>query len=246
MQVFTLQDLLNECEAREGIYQLDGRALGLEIRVPPALQLKAPYSGSVYRLLQQLRPAIFDYGLISFPDLAFNKTNYTLAQAAPHQHSYSANPYLTGECQHLHQDTPPYPTAFGLDQPRRFYATWLTGRTMCEAYYQDRQLNSEQSEKQRHARLVPQSLEEGTGLLINTAPGLILIDNSDANALYHARTCQFERHAAEPVADDSPFYAFNEVGLLNYIDTLDEMRGQTYRCAEDLDITRAFLQRERL
>jgi hypothetical protein len=37
-------------------------------------------------------------------------------------------------------------------------------------------------------------------------------------------------------------YAFNEVGLLNYIDQLDSRRGQQWRDHEDLAAVRAFLE----
>jgi hypothetical protein len=87
-----------------------------------------PYASTAYTFLQQLRGAIREHGLIEFPGLPVNPTNHTLAQRAPWEHAYSQNPYLTGFCQLLHQDTPPYPTAFWLGAERRFFATWVTSR----------------------------------------------------------------------------------------------------------------------
>ena len=92
---------------------------------------------------------------------------------------------------------------------------------------------------------MPESLSDGSGLLLNHEAGLILIDNSDAQRLYHARTCQFAEVEANPDYDsDAPMYAFNEPGLLNYIDQLDSRRGQHDRCAEDLAEVKVFMAQE--
>jgi hypothetical protein len=98
-----------------------------------------------------------------------------------------------------------------------------------------------------HKQLVPRSIENGTGILLNRSPGLLLIDNSEHQQLFHARTCLFDtfsRHTGE--ITDTPMYAFNEVGLLHYIDTLDERRGVHDRdSAEQADVA-AFMAQERL
>ena len=81
---FSLYDFEQECEVNEGVHPLDkgeGVApIGLEITVPSALHERYPFNASAYALMQQLRNAIYEYGLIEFPGLPVNKTNYTLAQ----------------------------------------------------------------------------------------------------------------------------------------------------------------------
>ena len=122
---FTLRDLQAECASEAGVHRLDDegpRSLGLRIHVPPELRGRAPYTSTAYAFLQQLRGAIHEHGLVEFPGLPVNPTNHTLAQRAPWEHAYSQNPFLTGTGQLLHQDTPPYPTAFWLGAERRFFA----------------------------------------------------------------------------------------------------------------------------
>lgn len=244
-QPFTFSDIEKECAVEAGCYQLDGGVLGCKVSVPQALQQRYPYNGSAYGFLQALREAIFAFGTIEFPGLPLNKTNYTLAQRAPQQHAYSQNPYLTDICQQPHQDTPPYPTAFWLAQPRRFFATWLMSVEGMQAFYAFRQVHPQMPLDEVHRQLVPQSLVQQTGLLVNQQPGLILMDNSEHRQLYHARTCNFAAVAAEPdYKQDAPMYAFNEVGLLHYIDTLDSRRGEEGRDREDLQAVADFLAQE--
>ena len=244
---FTFQDLAREGELQTGIYQLDGKPLGAKLIVPHELFSQPPYNGSAYDFLQQLRSSIFDYGLIEIPDLPLNKQNHTLAQRAPQQHAYSSNTYMTDFCQSPHQDTPPYPTAFWLPTERQFFATWVMSLQGVERFYSDRQAHAGLSIEEIHQRLVPESLANQTGLLLNQSPGLLLIDNSDRQSLYHARTCNFSAQAAQPdFNSDNPMYAFNEVGLLNYIDTLDSRRGQEDRNPVEVERVRQFLQQEGL
>lgn len=233
---FNFNDIERECQIQYGCHQLDGKTLGISVNVPEALQNGPIFSGSVYGFLQQLREPIFEYGTIEFPDLPFNKTNYTLAQKAPWQHLYSSNHYMTDYCQHPHQDTPPYPTAFGLEQPRRYFATWLMSVQGVNHYYEQERSKTRASTEDLHRELVPQSLKNGTGILVNQQPGLILIDNSNHSQLYHARTACFdmlEREHPSKKSQDVPMYAFNEVGLLNHIDQLDSRRGLQWRDNSD-------------
>jgi len=251
---FELADLLSECRVQEACHRLDGSALGLKVFVPPELQNRYPFNASAYVFLQQLRAAIWEYGTLEFPDLALNKVNHTLCQRAPKQHVYSTNPYMTGSCQHLHQDTPPFPTAFWLAEVRRYYATWVTSQQGARRYVE--YLNDNLSEGPQtefdgeqlddvHRALVPESVINGTGLLFNHQPGLLLIDNSERHQLYHARTCQFSAVHRDPdYGGDAPMYAYNEQGLLHYIDQLDSRRGADDRCAEDLQQVKVFLAAE--
>ena len=244
---FTLQDIEQECGIQEGIYTVDGRKLGLNIRVPAELHQQFPYNAPVYSFLQQLRQAIFDYGIIELPDLPVNKTNYTLAQRAPQQHAYSSNPYMTDYCQMLHQDTPPYPTAFGLEQPRRYFATWITSTGMLDEFYHRANSNPHLSVEALHRELVDKSLVQGSGILVNRRPGIVIFDNSLHQSLYHARTCQFDVMAANPdFSEDAPMYAFNEIGLMHYIDQLDSRRGTDHRDPQHRELVRDFMQSERL
>lgn len=245
---FRLADLLAECASEVGVYALrdgDRPALGLRIHVPAALLRTYPYSGTAYGFLQQLRADIQTHGLIEFPGLPVNATNHTLAQRAPWEHGYSQNPFLTGFYQDLHQDTPPLPTAFWLDGPRRYFATWVTSREGMRRLREAQRGVPGRSLSELHAELVPTSVAEGWGALVNHQPGLLLLDNSDTCALYHARTARSEADgAAREAVPEPPSYAFNEVGLLQYIDTLDERRGEAHRSAEDRAQVIAFLSDE--
>ena len=246
---FTLRDLRAECRVEEGVTRLDDergeRWLGLHVHVAEALRGTYPYNASAYAFLQELRPAIRDYGLITFPELPLNPTNHTLAQRAPWEHGYSANPYLTGHCQAPHQDTPPYPTAFWLPAERRYFVTWVLSELGVARYADARRAAPMESEEALHAALVPRSLDAQWGTLVNHEPGLLLLDNSDVTRLYHARTRR-PTYAIGAAAGhpDTPSHAFNEVGLLNYIDTLDERRGDAHRSAEDRAEVEAFLAAE--
>lgn len=245
-QAFSFEDLTRECIVQPGYHQLDSRPIGARIEVPSELWDRYPYNASAYAFLQELRSAIYEYGLIEFPGLPLNRTNHTLAQRAPREHTYSPNPYLTDICQTPHQDTPPLPTAFWLGERRRFYATWVVSHQGLDLFAQLRRTEPGLDIETVHRRLVPRSLVDGTGLLVNREPGLVLLDNSDAQSLYHARTCQFEAVAAEPGYEtDSPSYAYNEVGLLNYLDSLDIRRGTADLDATDRAEVEAFLARER-
>jgi len=42
-----------------------------------------------------------------------------------------------------------------------------------------------------HQQLLPAALANGSALLLNHEPGLLLIDNSEHQQLYHCRTCNF-------------------------------------------------------
>jgi hypothetical protein len=245
---FTLQDLLAECAHDVGAHRLDNegpRQLGLRLHVPAALRQRYPYNASAYAFLQQLRAPIREHGLIELPGLPVNLTNHTLAQRAPWEHGYSHNPYLTGWCQHLHQDTPPYPTAFWLGAERRHFATWVVSCVGLRHLEDARRADPSASLEQLHGGLVPASQRDGWGTLVNHQAGLVLLDNSDACALYHARTSRpgVERAAAS-AEPDAPSYAFNEVGLLQHIDSLDERRGPAHRCPTDRAEVVAFLRGE--
>jgi hypothetical protein len=244
---FAFSDIAAECEVVSGVHHLDGRDLGLRIHVPQALQGRFPFNCSAYDFLQFLRPQIHQYGLIEFLGLPLNPSNYTLAQRAPQQHGYSSNPYMTDRCQSPHQDTPPYPTAFWLAEPRRFFATWVMSTRGLQNFLSAQRQTPAAEIEALHRRLVPQSLRDDTGLLLNQSPGLLLIDNSPHHALYHARTCDFVAQAQTPdFAEDAPMYAFNEVGLLNYMDALDSRRGAAHRDARETAHVREFMEAERM
>jgi hypothetical protein len=243
---FNFSDLEQDCEISIGHYRLDTRCLGARVQVPAELYGVYPYNGSAYGFLQQLQPAIYELGVIEFPDLPLNKTNFTLAQRAPTEHTYSSNPFLTDRCQQPHQDTPPLPTAFWLDTARRYFATWLLTAAGLRDFATYTASNPHFDLETVHRELVPRSLEAGTGLLLNQTPGLLLIDNSAHQALYHARTCNFSALQQAPTQlIDSPMYAFNEIGLLNYIDQLDSRRGNEGRDVRDLQEVQAFLAHRR-
>ena len=248
-QPFNFEDIARECRLETGCHALHGHGaprLGVRVHVPPELRGRYPYCASAYAFLQQLRAPILEFGLVEFPGLPVNPVNHTLAQRAPREHGYSSNPYLTGECQHLHQDTPPYPTAFWLGARRRFFGTWVTALPGLRSFLDYQCEHPLASLEEVHRALVPATLAAGTGAVLNREPGLLLIDNSEHCQLYHARTCDFEAVAAEPgYAADTPMYAFNEVGLLHYIDTLDSRRGGGHRDAADRAEVEAFLAEER-
>ncbi len=230
-RAFSWNDIEAECQVTTHCFYIE-KPLGAEIIVPKALQNQYPYNGSVYDWLYFLREEIKQLGYLHFPQLPINKCNYTLAQGAPQQHRYSNNPFMTSWFQEPHQDTPPYPTAFGLEQERRFFATWLLGQEYLYRFFELKQQGM--ALEQIHRQLVPESISNQAGLLINTQPGLSIIDNSDYHPLYHARTCQIEAVKQQPDFDsDAKMYAFNEVGLLYYIDQMDSERGQAFRDEED-------------
>jgi hypothetical protein len=215
--------------------------------VPEALRKTYPYNASAYVFLQQLRAAIFELGILEFPGLPLNRQNHTLAQRAPQEHAYSANPYLTDWYQSPHQDTPPYPTAFWLGAPRRYFATWVLSGPAAHSFYAEREARPHATLEQLHRELVPQTLARRSAVLLNREPGLLLIDNSQACQLSHARTAQWDAIEQAPDFDrDVPMYAFNEVGLLNYLRTLDERRGVADIDPDEIAQVHRFLARERL
>lgn len=244
---FSLTDIEQESEVIELPYTLDGNPLGKIVHIPKALHNTFPFNSTAYDFLQFFRQEIFKYGVIEFPDLPVNRTNYTLAQRSPDEHRYSSNPYLTDYCQSPHQDTPPYPTAFWLDSPRQYSSTWIMSTNAVTNFMSFRQQHSNLSIDDVHKQLVQQTLKDGTGLLLNQKPGLLLIDNSQHRSLYHARTRNFDAIPNDNEAlEDAPMYAFNEVGLLNYIDMLDERRGPDHRDATVLNNVKSFLEQEQL
>jgi hypothetical protein len=248
---FTFADLAQECRIETGCYAVHGlsspRRIGAKVFVPDELLQRYPYNASAYVFLQQLRSAIFEFGTIEFPGLPLNRTNHTIAMRAPREHSYSSNPYLTNECQHLHQDTPPYPTAFWLGEERHYFDTWIVSLPGLQRYTQFTRENPSMTMNDAHRALVQESLTQGAGIVVNHSPGLILIDNSEHQQLYHARTCRFEAVAQNPhYTEDAPMYAFNEIGLLNHIDTMDEQRGENDRDAAEQKTVAQFIAVERL
>lgn len=244
-QAFTFQDIAADCTVETNCYQLDGRSLGAIIHVPQELQSRYPYNASAYAFIQQLREAIFEFGTIEIPNLPINKTNHTVAMRHPKEHSYSDNPYLNRFCQEPHQDTPPYPTAFWLEAPRRFAATWFMSLQGLDAWSDLSRARPSLSTEEKHKLLIPDGLTNGTALLLTQKPGLLLFDNSQHHQLYHARTCNFEAVTQNPGAqEDTPAYAFNEMGLLHYMNTLDSRRGEEDKSDEDLAEVRAFLSQE--
>ena len=243
---FSLEDITRQSKVSEGHYDIDGRKIGLRIEIPKPLHDQFPFKQNAYDFLQFLREPIFEYGLIEIPDLAVNLCNYTLAQKDPSEHHYSQNPYLTGRCQAPHQDTPPYPTAFWLGEARQYSATWVMSESFCQQFYQFQASHRQLSLDQIHQALVARSIENKQALLLNQEPGLLLIDNSHHQNLYHARTTKLDHFDNFcKLRQDSPMYAFNEVGLLNYIDQLDEQRGQENRCEQNKEAVSAFMQQEK-
>jgi hypothetical protein len=242
---FNFADISKDCQIETGCHQLGKKRFGLKIHIPEELKSQYPYNASAYDFLQFLRPAILQHGTVELPNLAVNPSNYTIKLKSPREHIGNPNPFISDECQSPHQDTPPYPTAFWLSGQRQFYATWVMNEQASERFYQYQQAKPELSIKQLHQILVNESLNQGTGLLLNQEPGLLLIDNSQHHKLYHARTCNFAAIAAQPNFEkDSPMYAFNEIGLLNYIDTLDIHRGEADKNQAEAEQVRAFLQQE--
>ena len=239
---FTFDDIKQECDIRTNCYQLDGRSLGLQIFVPQEIQAQHPFNATAYAYLQLLRKEIHEFGTIEFPQLALNKTNHTLAQRSPKQHAYSPNPFLTDYCQQPHQDTPPYPTAFWLAEPRHYFATWLMSFNGLQEFQQLSRSQPELSTEALHRQLQPQSLSNKTGILVNHQPGLILIDNSQHHNLYHTRSCLFPAYDKNPNFEtETPMYAFNEIGLLHYIDELDIRRGNEDKDSDDLAAVKEFM-----
>ena len=244
-QAFTFNDLAAECTVATDCYTLDGRSLGASVFVPPALFDRYPYNASAYVFLQELRAAIYQYGTVEFPDLPLNKCNHTVAMRHPYEHSYSDNPYLTRFCQEPHQDTPPYPTAFWLGEPRNYSATWIMSDQGLQTYLNYVRQNPDRTTGEIHRQLLPHALGDNTALLLNYQPGLLLIDNSDHRRLHHCRTSRFEAMARNPDhAVDAPMYSYNELGLLHYIDVLDSRRGNDHRDATDLTAVKQFMERE--
>lgn len=244
---FNFNDLQHDCHIETGCYTLDGRTLGARVTVPPELYDRYPYNASAYAFLQELRAAIHQYGTIEFPDLPVNRCNHTVAMRHPYEHGYSDNPYLTRFCQDPHQDTPPYPTAFWLGQPRNYSATWVMSDRGLQDYLDHARQNPDQSTEEIHQQLLPRALGDKSALLLNYDPGLLLIDNSEHQRLYHCRSSRFEAMAQNPDhAVDAPMYSYNEIGLLNYIDVLDSRRGEGHRDAADLAAVKQFMDGESL
>ncbi|CAA0094747.1 Uncharacterised protein [BD1-7 clade bacterium] len=246
-RAFTFSDIEQDCDIETGVYTLDRKKFGAVIHVPDALKQQYPYNVSAYEFMQQLRQPIFEFGTLELPGLAVNKQNHTLAQRSPFEHSYSSNTYTTDLCQLPHQDCPPYPTAFWLPEQRRFSATWVMSETGLNHFHQHQQAFPSMPIEERHQLLVDRSLEEGWGLLYNQQPGLLLIDNSQHHRLYHARTANFAAmESTDNHQTDTAMYAFNEIGLLQYIDMLDERRGNQDRDAAEVSEVRRFMAEEGL
>ena len=253
--LFTFNDLAADCKIEQHCYDLNNRngvkKLGLRIHVPPALFDCHPYSASAYTFMQQLRELIFEFGIVEFPNLPVNKSNYTLAQRAPEQHLYSDNTYLTDHCQLPHQDIPPYPSGFWLEKPRQFSATWIMSDIAAQQFNDFSKSNSSITINEMHKQFIAQSMETKQSVLRNREPGLLLLDNSPRQSLFHARTCIFEawekmtRNNDTEIAD-SPMYAFNEPGLLQHIDFLDSRRGMEFRNQREQESVRQFIAKEQL
>lgn len=248
MMKFSINDIESQVNVTYGTHQLEGRAIGVCIDIPEALRKEFPFNSSAYDWMQQLRDLILSYGFIEIPNLPVNKCNYTLAQRAPQQHTYSTNHYLTDLCQQPHQDTPPYPTAFWLNEQRQYSATWVMSDVGVQQFFDVYERCHDIDDV--HRQLVQLSMNAGNSLLLNQQPGLLLIDNSPCRRLYHARTCLFDKLAKAMLESnavtDTPMYAFNEVGLLNYIDQLDSRRGNEYRDNRAKQTMMQFMQQEDL
>lgn len=242
---FTFNDLCQEATIKTGTYTLDNKTMGATVIIPTEKLNQFPFNASAYDFLQFLRPEILEYGIIELPNLPVNKSNYTLAQRAPQEHSYSTNSYLTDFCQSPHQDTPPYPTAFWLPHKRKYFATWIMGAEMAQEFYDYQNKNPKLSIEAIHQYLVPLSLQQSQGFIANQNPGLLLIDNSEHHRLYHARTCNFAAIKNSPdFTKDTPMYAFNEVGLLNYLHSLDSRRGNDHINPIEIKWVQEFMQTE--
>lgn len=250
--LFTLNDIAADCKIEQHCYELNDcngkRTLGVRIHVPQALFKHFPYNASAYTFMQQFRELIFDCGIVEFPNLPVNKSNYTLAQRAPEQHLYSQNTYLTDHCQHPHQDIPPYPSGFWLDSPRQFSATWIMSDIAVQQFNDFSQKNNSMPTEKLHRHFIAQNLENKQGVLRNQEPGLLLLDNSHRQSLYHARTCIFDAWENQDSRSitDSPMYAYNEPGLLQHIDSLDSRRGVEFRDPSEQESIRRFITKERL
>lgn len=245
--LFTLHDIEQECIVERGYYEFHNgeviQKLGLRISVPSELMSSAPYNSSAYRFMQALRAAIVDYGIIEFPHLPVNRQNYTVAIRAPQEHSYSDNPYLSEPCQAPHQDTPPHPTAFWLDEPRRYSATWVLTQSGLEYFQRYQKDNVSLTLEQIHRHCVPYTIEQKSAQLLNHKPGLTLLDNSNIQQLYHAKTRQFSAVDTNPAfTHDAPLYSYNEIGLLHYIDSLDSRRGTDDRNQQEIAEVRYYLR----
>jgi len=245
-KTFTFKDFIHACHIEENTYQLKHksgvRPLGAKIIVPKELLGTYPYNASAYDFLQFFRQEIYEYGIIEIPELPLNLSNYTVAMRAPEEHQYSSNPYLSESCQSPHQDTPPYPTAFWLGKERLLSATWIMTDLAAEQFFEALHKSPQQSIETIHRAIVSKTLKNQSALLLNHRPGLLLIDNSSHHQLYHAKTCRFENRKAMPnQQQDNPMYSFNEVGLMHYIDTLDEQRGTEHRDEEERAWVRQFM-----
>ncbi len=74
-----------------------------------------------------------------------------------------------------------------------------------------------------------------------------MADNSHRHELYHCRTCRLDNITEQPGHQtDTAMYAFNEIGLTQYIDSMDEQRGTEDKNSEELNAVLAFMQHERL
>lgn len=243
---FSFADIEKDCPIETGCYQLGTHVFGARVHIPKNLFDQPPYNSTAYAFLQLLRNAILSYGTIEFPNLPVNPCNYTIKLKSPKEHLGNPNPFITDECQSPHQDTPPHPTAFWLDGERKFFATWIMNTEACNRFSQYQQQNAAMSVNDIHKVLVSESMQNGTGMLMNQQQGLLLLDNSDHHQLYHARTCNFK--AVEKIPDykkDSPMYAFNETGLLNYMNTLDIYRGEKHKSDSETANVKAFLANEK-
>ncbi len=116
---------------------------------------------------------------------------------------------------------------------------------MAQYFYDYQNKKPQLTIEEIHQHLVPLSLTNNQGFIANQNPGLILIDNSQQHCLYHARTCNFAAIKNNPnFTTDTPMYAFNEVGLLNYLHTLDSRRGNNDINFDQMKAVEAFMQQE--
>lgn len=157
---FSFKDIEQECDIELDCYRLQSRPLGLKIHVPEELYNRYPFNSSAYDFLQQLRPQIFEFGVLEFPNLPVNKLNHTLAQRSPMEHTYSSNTYMTDGCQQPHQDTPPYPTGFWLNKGRKYYATWVLSVAAVNDFFELLRSNPELDIDEVHRQLLPITLKK--------------------------------------------------------------------------------------
>jgi hypothetical protein len=133
-----------------------------------------------------------------------------------------------------------------LGEPRNYGTTWVMSDRGLQSYLNYARQNPGRSTEEIHQQLLPGALGDNTALILNYQPGLLLIDNSEHQRLYHCRTSRFEAVARNPDhAVDAPMYSYNELGLLNYIDVLDSRRGSDHRDAADLAAVKQFMEGER-